>query len=204
MGGGNGEGFPLQLRAMQSPKLLADDALVLFADLQEGIVERSRTIERKKLGQAVAALAKLAKIFELPVLVTTVPGSDGGPAKLIPELEAEIGAVQPLQRFTTDSLENEAIRKAIEATRRRTLLIAGVATEIAVQRPSLHGVREGYAVQVVLDACGGISERSEAASLQRLVAAGVVLTSVAAVAGELAADLSQPRSQQGIGILMSL
>jgi nicotinamidase-related amidase len=182
---------------------LADDAVVLFADLQAGIVERARTIDRAALGRGVTALASLAKIFELPVIVTTVPGDDGGPAVLIPELHDVPAAATPLQRFTTDSFDNEAIRQAIEATGRKTLLVSGVATEIAVQRPSLHAVRDGYTVHVILDACGGISERSETASLHRLVQAGVVISSIPSLAGELAADFTQPKAQAAVTILMN-
>ncbi len=181
---------------------LAADAIVLFADLQGGIVERARTIDRESLGVGVSALARLAKIFALPVIVTTVPGADGGAATLIPEIEAALGPVRPLQRFTTDSFDNPAIRAAIEATGRKTLLVSGVATEVAVQRPSLSGVRDGYTVHVVLDACGGISERSERASLARLSQAGVILTSIPSLAGELAADFSQPNAQAAIAVLM--
>jgi len=187
---------------MKSNDDLSASALVLFADLQDGIVERARTIDRAALGRGVDALAQLAKIFALPVIVTTVPGQDGGPARLIPEIEAVLGAVTPLQRFTTDSFDNDAIRAAIEATGRRTLLIAGVSTEVAVQRPSLTAARNGYTVHVVLDACGGISERSERASLARLTQAGVILTSIPSLAGELAADFRQPNAQAAIGVLM--
>jgi len=187
---------------MQSVNNPASDALVLLADLQEGIVERARTIDRQSLGRGVSSLAQLAKIFELPVIVTTVPGQDGGLAKLIPEIENVLGAMTPMQRFTTDAFDNDAIRRAVEATGRKTLLVAGVATEIAVQRPSLTAVRNGYTVHVVLDACGGITARSEEASLYRLVQAGVVLTSIPSLAGELAADFSQPKAQQAISILM--
>ena len=108
-----------------------------------------------------------------------------------------------MQRTTTDSFDNAAIRAAIEATGRKTILIAGVATEVAVQRPSLTAVRHGFTVHVVLDACGGVSERSERASLERLVQAGVVLTSVPSLAGELAADFTQPRAQEALSVLMS-
>jgi nicotinamidase-related amidase len=180
-----------------------DDALVVFADLQSGIVERARTTDRQTLGAGVTALAQLAKIFDLPVIVTTVPGADGGPAQLLPEIEAALGPVSPLQRSTTDLFENDAIRQSIETTGRKTLIIAGVATEVAVQRPALSGVRRGYAVQVVLDACAGVTRRSEQASLLRLVQAGVVLTSIPSLAGELAADFTQPRAQRALGILMS-
>jgi nicotinamidase-related amidase len=180
-----------------------DDALVVLADLQSRIVERARTVDRQILGAGVTALAQLAEIFDLPVIVTTVPGADGGPASLIPEIEAALGPVTPLQRFTTDFFENDAIRETIEATGRKTIIISGVAREVAVQRPALSGVRRGYSVQVVLDARGGVAQRSERASLFRLVQAGVVLTSIPALAGELAADFTQPRAQRALGILMS-
>ena len=136
------------------------DALVVFADLQEGIVERARTVDRQSLGKGVTALARLAQIFELPVIVTTVPGGNGGPATIIPEIEDALGPVARMQRFTTDFFDKDSIREAIEATGRKTLLLSGVATEVAVQRPSLSGVRRGYTVQVVLDACGGVSEQA--------------------------------------------
>ena len=188
---------------MNSLTDLTSDAVVIFADLQQGIVERVRTVDRDSLGRGVTALAQLARTFELPVIVTTVPGLDGGPATLIPEIEATLGPVNPMQRFTTDLFDNDAIRQAVEATGRKTLLMSGVATEVAVQRPSLSGVRRGYSVHVVLDACGGVSERSELASLHRLVQAGVILTSIPSLAGELAANFSQPKAQQALGVLMS-
>lgn len=187
---------------MSTTPTIAADALVLFADLQDGIVERARTIDRSSLGRGVSGLARLAKIFDLPTVVTTVPGNDGGLAALVPEIEAALGRVTQMQRTTTDSFDNEAIRKTIEASGRKTLLVSGVATEVAVQRPSLTAVRLGYTVHVVLDACGGVSERSERASLERLVQAGVVLTSVASLAGELAADFTQPKAQEALAVLM--
>lgn len=181
----------------------ATQAVVIFADLQDGIVDRARTVDRAALGRGVSGLAQLAKIFDLPVIVTAVPTPDGSPAKLMPEIEAALGPVTPMIRTTTDSFDNAAIREAVEATGRKLLLICGVATEVAVQRPSLSAVRNGYTVHVVLDACGGISERSESASLHRLVQAGVVLTSVPSLAGELAVDFADPKAQQAVAVLMS-
>jgi nicotinamidase-related amidase len=182
---------------------LAANALVIFADLQDGIVERARTVDRQSLGKGVSALARLAKIFDLPVIVTAVPAQDGGAPHLMPEIEAELGPMSPLIRVTTDSFDNDAIRAAIASTGRKTLLVSGVATEVVVQRASLSGVRNGYTVHVVLDACGGISERSERASLARLTQAGVLLTSIPSLAGEFAADFTQPKALAALGVLMS-
>jgi hypothetical protein len=74
---------------------------------------------------------------------------------------------------------------AIKATGRKTLLISGVATELAVQLPALTAAEQGYRVYVVLDACGGMSERTEQAALLRLAKAGATTVSVMTLAGEL-------------------
>src|SRR5579859_3523273 len=180
----------------------ATDALVILADLQAGIVERARTVQPEELGRSVAALAQLASIFDMPVIVTAVPGENGGPPALIPEIASTLGPVQPMLRTTTSMFDDAAIRSAIHTSGRRLLLIAGVATEVVVQRASLAAIGGGFHVQVVLDACGGISARTEQASMYRLVNAGVVLTSVPSLAGELAADFTQPNAQRALAILM--
>jgi hypothetical protein len=74
---------------------------------------------------------------------------------------------------------------------------------IWVSPTDVYKIRNGYTVHVVLDACGGISARSEQAAVIRLAQAGVVLTSVAALAGDLATDFTQPKAQAAISILMS-
>ena len=101
-------------------------------------------------------------------------------------------------RTTTNSFNDDEIRRAIEASGRRILLIAGVATEIAVQLPSLAAAAEGYEVHVVVDACGGLSARTEAAAHARLSAAGVHLTSTPTLAAELARDFADPATRRAL------
>jgi nicotinamidase-related amidase len=175
---------------------------VLFADLQAGIVERTATQEAARLRRAVAALAKLAKLLELPVIVTTAPG-DGG-AHVIPEITTMLPDAPLHTRTTTDAFTHAPTREAVAQANRKTLLIAGVATEIIVQHSALSAVRHGYDVQVVVDACSGISSRTEDAALRRLTQAGVVLTSMPSVAGQLAGDFSQPIGQEVLRIMYEL
>jgi nicotinamidase-related amidase len=96
------------------------------------------------------------------------------------------------------------IASAIKATGRKTLLISGVATELAVQLAALTAADDGYRVYVVLDACGGMSERTEQAALRRLAKAGATTVSVMTLAGELAGDFREPKAQQAIGILYEM
>jgi nicotinamidase-related amidase len=180
------------------------DVVILFADLQAGIVELALTNPLPRLKTAVLALAKLAKLFNMPAIVSGVQGEDGSPANVLPEIAQALGELPTHHRTTCDSFLNPDIVAAINGTGRKTLLIAGVATELAVQLPALTASDRGYRVYVVLDACGGISERTEQAALLRLTQADVTTVSVMALAGEIAGDFRDPAAQQAIGILYEM
>lgn len=180
------------------------DAALLFADLQSGIVELSQTNPVERLKKQVRGLAKLAKLFGIPAFVSGVRGEDGKAATMIPEIAESLGDLPTRHRTTCDSFQNEEIVSAIKATGRRTLLISGVATELAVQLPALTASDQGYRVYVVVDACGGMSERTEQAALQRMALAGATTLSVMTLAGELAGDFREAKAQQAIGILYEM
>lgn len=181
-----------------------NDAVVLFADLQAGIAELTQTNPLPRLKTAVLALGKLAKLFDIPVIVSGIQGEDGSPANVLPEIAQAAGALPTHHRTTCDSLANPAILAALEATGRKTLLLSGVATELAVQLPALTAADLGYKVFVVLDACGGVSERTEQAALLRIAHAGATTVSVMTLAGEIAGDFRDPKAQQAIGILFEM
>jgi nicotinamidase-related amidase len=187
---------------MSHSRIDPQDTVILFADLQEGIVELTRTQPLERLKAAIRGLSKLAKLLGIPAVVTGVAGE--GPAKMIPEIAEGLGELPTIHRTTCDSFLNEEILAAIEATGRKTLLISGVATELAVQLPALTASDSGYRVYVVLDACGGMSERTEQAALLRIAKAGGTATSVTTLAGEMAGDFREPLAQQAIGILYEM
>jgi nicotinamidase-related amidase len=180
------------------------DCFVLFADLQSGIVELTKTISIDRLRKGVLALAKLARLFGMPVVVTGVRGQDGGDAKMMPQIVEGAGDHPIHYRTTCDSFLNADIVLAIKATGRRTILISGVATELAVQLPALTASDQGFRVFVVVDACGGMNERTEQAALMRIGRAGATTVSVMTLAGELAGDFREARAQQAIGILYEM
>ncbi len=188
---------------MQSSRINPEDAIILFADLQQGIADLPLTISPLRLGKGVRGLAKLAKLFDIPVIVTAVAG-DEGKAKILPEIAEELGDLPTYFRTTADSFRNEAILQAVAATCRKTILISGVATELAVQLPALTGVDLGYRTFVVVDACGGTSQRTEQAALTRITGHGGSTVSVIALAGELAGDFGQPQAQAAIGVIFEM
>jgi isochorismate hydrolase len=180
------------------------DTVVLFADLQAGIVELTQTNPLERLKTRIGALAKLAKLLDIPAIVSGIRGEDGSPAKVVSEIADGLGALPTYHRTTCDSFLNEEIVSAVQATGRKTLLISGVATELAVQLPALTASDQGYRVYVVLDACGGMSERTEQAALLRIAKAGATAVSVMTIAGELAGDFREVKAQRAIGILYEM
>ena len=190
--------------AFASSRIEPQDTVILFADLQAGIVELSQTNPLGRLQKSVLALAKLAKLFEIPAIISAVRGQDGGEARILPQIAQGLGALPTHYRTTCDSVLNTEIISAIEKTQRKTLLISGVATELAVQLPALTASDQGYRVYVVLDACGGMSERTEQAALLRMAKAGTTTVSVITLAGEIAGDFREPKAQQAIGILYEM
>ncbi len=187
-----------------SSRIEASDCVILFADLQAGIVDLTKTTPIDRLKKSVLGLSKLAKVMEIPAVVSAIAGEDGSPAKIVPEIAEGLGDLPTHHRSTCDSFLNEEILQAIKATGRKTLLIAGVATELAVQLPALSAADAGYRVYVVLDACGGMSDRTEQAALLRIAKAGGTAVSVMTLAGELAGDLRTEKAQQAVGILYAM
>jgi nicotinamidase-related amidase len=135
---------------MSYAPLDANDTAVLFADLQAGIIERTATNDLTHLRRAVAALGRLAALYELPAILTTAPVEGG--ARVTPEIAAALGELPQHVRTTTDAFTHRPTRDAIVKTGRHTLLIAGVATEVIVQHTALSATANGLAAHVVVDA----------------------------------------------------
>ena len=176
---------------------------VLFADLQPQIVARSKTNPPDALAHSAAVLARVARLLHLPVYLSVVPESGQRP-ELIPELVRETEGVAQYPRVSASPFLDEATRAAIAATGRQHLVIAGFATEAVV----LHAVRDaiaaGYRAYVPVDACGGMSSRTEDAAFRQIDAAGGVTTSVVTLVTSLAPDFSTDLGGKAFGILQSL
>jgi nicotinamidase-related amidase len=107
-------------------------------------------------------------------------------------------------RTTTDAFTHAPTRDAIAKTGRKTLLVAGVATEIIVQHSSLSAAAHGFEVQIVIDACGGLTERTEDAALRRLTQNDVIISSIASIAGQLAGDFTTSIGGRALGVLYEM
>jgi nicotinamidase-related amidase len=189
---------------MQNPsRLEAADVQLLFADLQTQIVARSKTTEPKALRLAAGVLAQLAKVFSLPVTISTVPEGGAAP-ELIPELVKEAGGAPQFLRVNASPFLDDNTKMALELHGRRTLVICGFATEAVVLHAVTGAIEAGYRALVPVDACGGMSERTEAAALRQIEAFGGEVTSTVTLATALAPDFTTVLGQQMFAVLQQL
>ncbi len=162
---------------MTTPPLIAPaDCTVVLVDLQAGLAFAAGSADRQGLRNAAVALAKTAVAFSVPVVVgTSASKVYSGP--LLPPLRAVLSDVRPIERRPMNVWEDEAAKAAVVATGRRTLIVAGLLTEACISFTALSALQDGYRVHVVTDACGGLTQDSHGAALQRMQQAGAVLTS---------------------------
>ena len=147
------------------------DAVVLFADLQPALVRNSRTNPPAMITAIAAALADAGELLGWPFLFSVVP-EDGGPATPLPELAALATQNRLFTRRCASPFGDAGFVAALEATGRRTLVLAAYSAEAVVQFAGLDAIERGYRVVVALDSCGARSERTEAAALRRIERAG--------------------------------
>jgi nicotinamidase-related amidase len=135
---------------------------------------------------AVVALAKTAKAFEVPTILTTIVAARGG--ALLKPLQAVFPEQTPIDRTTINTWEDPRVVAAVEQTGRKTLILAGLWTEICLALPTIQALGEGYDVFIVTDASGGATLEAHERAVQRMVQAGAVPITWMAVLGELQRD----------------
>lgn len=162
-----------------------DDAVLLMVDHQSGLLQVVRDISIAELRTNVASVSKAASLAGVPVVATaSVPAGTNGP--LIPEVFANAPHTTYVSRQgQINAWDVDDFRAAVEATGRKTLLIAGIMTSICVVEPALAALAEGYTVYAIIDASGAYSEASQRISIARLTQAGVVVVDTEAVISEL-------------------
>jgi nicotinamidase-related amidase len=178
------------------------DAAILLLDHQTGLFQTVRDIGVTELRTNTAALAKLATMLDIPIITTaSVPDGPNGP--LMPELyQFAPQAVFVPRQGEINAWDNEEFVKAVKATGRKTLIMAGVWTSVCVAFPALDAKAAGYKVYAVIDASGDPSEMASRTTVARLAQAGVIPTSTNAVACEFQRTWKRPNAAE-FGALLS-
>jgi len=173
-------------------RLTSNNAALLLIDHQVGLFTGVRDIPIAELKHNVVALAKAARVLGVPVIVTATSPEMWGP--VIPELTEALPGVPIIARTTVNAFDDARFAKAVEATGRKKLIIAGVSTEVCLAFPAIHATGLGYDAYAVIDASGTFSETKRITGLLRMVQAGVIVTDYATVAVEMLKDNASPKA----------
>ena len=158
-----------------------DNSAVVFIDHQPQMTFGVANIDRQQLLNHVVMLAKGAKEFGVPSILTAVE-TESFSGYIWPQLMDVFPGQQPIERTSMNSWDDPAFRAAVEATGRKNVIIAGLWTEVCVTWPTLNMIDQGYNVYIVEDACGATSQLAHDAAIRRSVQAGAVpMTTVATV-----------------------
>lgn len=162
--------------------LTADNCAVVFIDDQpQMLFGVANHIDRQQLISNTLLLAKGAKLFGVPAILTTVETTSfSGP--MWPQLLDVFPEQEPIERTGMNSWDTEAFREAVRATGKKNIILCGLWTEVCITWPTLNMLNEGYNIYVVEDACGATSQAAHDAALSRMVQAGAVrMTTIATV-----------------------
>ena len=176
-------------KQMRDPKtdhlLTSENAALVLIDYQPGLVDGVKSQSRESLINNVRALAKAAKLFQLPIVLSSVGVEASYQKPTVPELKKLPTDVKVIDRSTVNAWEHEGFREAAEATGRRKLIMGTLWTEVCLMFPVLDLLKEGYEVYAVSDAMGGTSVEAHERGMQRMIQAGAVPVTWEAVMSEL-------------------
>jgi nicotinamidase-related amidase len=156
-----------------------NDSAVVFIDHQPQMTFGVANIDRAMLINNVTLLAKVAKEYKVPAVLTAVE-TESFSGYVWPQLLDVFPGQPVIERTSMNSWDDPAFREAIEATGRKNIVITGLWTEVCVAWPTIEMLAEGYNVYVVEDCCGATSTSAQEAALSRMVQAGAIRTTTIA------------------------
>jgi nicotinamidase-related amidase len=190
---------------MKVERFTAENSALLLIDHQVGTMKLIKNIDRELAARQSIALAKMARVLKLPVVITSSQ-EERAQGPILPEIAKvlpEAHAMRVKRPGVVNAWAYPDFHKAVIATGRKNLIMAGVTTDVCLIFPAIDAALEGFAVQAVMDASGSPSLLSEEFSRQRMHDAGVVLTATNTLMAELAQDWSTPAGEQLITLLFS-
>src|SRR5258705_7181917 len=184
-------GLNALLRPEESVLVLIDHQPFQFANLNSH--------EPTMITNNVIGLAKTAKAFGVPVILTTVVAARGG--KIIKGIQDVFPNNEVIDRTFINAWQDERVVTAVKATKRKKLILASLWTEMCLAMPAIQAQGEGFEVYVVTDASGGVSPEAHDMAVRRMVQAGIVPITWMALLGEWQRDWAR---QDTISALASL
>lgn len=182
--------------------LTPQNAALVIIDFQPVQVASIQSMEKRALVANITAVAKTAKLYGLPTVLSTVNVATGRNQPIIHQLAEVFPDIAPIDRTSINAWEDQDFVAAVRATGRSKLIFAALWTEVCLVHPTLDALAEGYEVYPVVDAVGGTSLKAHEAGLQRLIQAGAKPTSWVQLICELQRDWNRVATVPGFSDIL--
>ena len=180
----------------------AEDCALVLIDYQPAMVEVIRSETNTDMVQLHARLlAKTAKAFDMPIVLSTVGVGFGFNEPTVPALLDELDGIEPIDRSSMNAFEDQAFSEAVAATGKKRLVVGALHTEICLAFSTVQALKNGYDVLYVTDAVGGRSQVAHRTSIERLAHAGAVPTTALAVVTEMFRDWATPLREPALSVI---
>lgn len=176
--------------------LRPEDSFLVLIDHQPYQFANLNSHEPMMIVNNVVGLAKAAKVFDVPTILTTVLEERGG--YLIKGLQDVFPDQKPIDRTFINTWQDPAVTDIVKKSGRKQLILAALWTEVCLAMPTIQALAEGYDVFIVTDASGGVSKEAHDMAVRRMVAAGAVPITWMAVASEWQRDWAREKTASGL------
>ncbi|MET3892681.1 nicotinamidase-related amidase [Bosea sp. OAE506] len=176
--------------------LRPEDSILVLIDHQPYQFANLNSHEPMMIVNNVVGLAKAAKVFDVPTILTTVLEERGG--YLIKGLQDVFPDQKPIDRTFINTWQDPAVTDIVKKSGRKQLILAALWTEVCLAMPTIQALAEGYDVFIVTDASGGVSKEAHDMAVRRMVAAGAVPITWMAVASEWQRDWAREKTASGL------
>lgn len=190
----------MALRNGVASLLRPEDSVLVLIDHQPYQLANLNSHDPHMVVNNSAALAKAAKVFSVPTILTSVVAARGG--DIFPQITDVFPGQEVIDRTFINTWEDPKAVDAVRATGRKQLIIAGLWTEICVAMPAIQAAGEGWDVTVITDASGGVTLEAHEVSIQRMIAAGVNMMTWMALAAEWQRDWARAKTAMPLNEVM--
>jgi nicotinamidase-related amidase len=174
-----------------------ENSAFVIIDYQPVQVNSIASMDRQLLINNIVGTVKMAKLYKLPIILSTVNVKTGLNFETIPQIRKEMSGIPSYDRTTINAWEDAEFLKAVKDTGRKKLIMTALWTEACLSFPTLDALKEGYEVYPVVDAVGGTSVSAHETALRRMEQAGAQLTSTAQLYCELQRDWARSETAPG-------
>jgi len=188
---------------VQDHLLTPQNAVMVVIDFQPEQISSVTSRDRRQLVRNIVATAKLARLFGLPIVLSTINVAPGSNKPMIEAITQVFPGVEPIDRTAINAWEDEDFVRAIKATGRNKLIMAALWTEVSLVYPALDALRGGFEVFPVIDAVGGTTLEAHEMGLERLIQAGAQPTTRLQLACELQRDWNREKTAAQVAQILS-